>query len=628
MTDRGQVERAPDSSGGDKGRPIPNEQGLRALGDLMNQDQKRSPGTAPAEETTADGRDAEDTDRVANHDGLSALAESMRKAEARPARHSARKGKGRRRVWRGAVIGLVVLLVVVLGGAGYAYYLSHGLNRIDVKGLNQALNSGKEAGTENILMVGSTSRCALKVQNPAYGLCSEGVNGVNSDVIMILHVDPARHRLAILSLPRDLFVPNARSDGPNKIDAGLYQGISQVVATVQEDFGIPIQHTVSLNFDQFANVVDALGGIDMSFPMSVFDAESGLNVQAAACVHLNGTQALEVVRARHLQYQSAGTTTPYADYWPQETLSDLARIRRDHEFLRVLGAAVAKQGLGNPITDINLVNSVKADLSFDQSWSVGDMADLVLDFHSVSVNAVPQLTLPVSVVTDPDGQGGSLMYQGAAYGDAEFPSESQDQSAIDQLLGIDIQTDSMTGKPLPAPSSVTVSVTNGSGAYNQATDTASALAALGFHTVGVGDSQPVGDVSETVVYYRSTTAADEAAAEAVTRSLSGAVVMAYDPSMVDDGAQVTVVTGTQFAVNPPPTPSTSSSTGAAAPATTATTAPATTTPSTSDTSSTSTTSPTASDIEAPSPTTSKLEPWDPRACHPAASPTAPVPNQV
>ncbi len=78
-------------------------------------------------------------------------------------------------------------------GAGYAYYLTHDLNRIHVRGLVGALTSGKEAGTENILMVGSTSRCALTVQNAAYGLCSEGVNGVNSDVIMILHVDPAHH---------------------------------------------------------------------------------------------------------------------------------------------------------------------------------------------------------------------------------------------------------------------------------------------------------------------------------------------------------------------------------------------------------------------------------------------------
>ena len=213
-------------------------------------------------------------------------------------------------------------------------------------------------------------------------------------------------------IPRDLFIPNARSTGANKVDAGLFQGLTQLVAAIEEDFGIPIQHAVSLNFDQFANIVDALGGINMSFPMSVFDAESGLNVQAATCVHLNGTQALEVVRARHLQYDSGDRPVSYAEDWPQENLSDLARIRRDHEFLRVLGAAVAKQGLGNPITDLNLINSVKSDLTFDQSWSVNDMANLVLDFHSVNIGSVPQLTLPVQVVTDPDGAGGGLMYQG------------------------------------------------------------------------------------------------------------------------------------------------------------------------------------------------------------------------
>ena len=133
---------------------------------------------------------------------------------------------------------MVVLLVVVAGGAGYAYYLSHGLNRINVKGLNQALNSGKEAGTENILMVGSTSRCALKVQNPAYGLCSRGQRRQQRR-----DHDPARRPSppsAGHSLPPPRPVrTQCASDGPNKIDAGLYQGISQVVAAVQEDFGIP-----------------------------------------------------------------------------------------------------------------------------------------------------------------------------------------------------------------------------------------------------------------------------------------------------------------------------------------------------------------------------------------------------
>ncbi len=585
-----------------------NESGLRQLGDQLQGDsQATSEGTRARQDRPG---------AVANEAGLISLAEEMKRAGATRShrKKSATRSRRSRRIRRGVTIGLVVLLVIIAGGVGYAYYLTHGLHREDVKGLSTALTTGQEGGSENILMVGSTSRCALTVQNAAYGLCSEGVNGVNSDVIMILHADPTRHRLALLSIPRDLFIPNARSTGANKVDAGLFQGLSQLVAAIEEDFGIPIQHAVSLNFDQFANIVGALGGINMSFPISVYDAESGLNVQAATCVHLNGTQALAVVRARHLQYDS-GTTSRYAEDWPQESQSDLARIRRDHEFLRVLATAVAKQGLGDPISDINLINSVKSDLTFDQTWSVSDMANLVLAFHSMNIDSVPQLTLPVSVVSDPDGPSGSYEYLGSSYGDVEFPAQSQDQAAVDQVLGISGTTDSMTGTPLPATSSVTVSVMNGSGAYNQATDTASALAALGFKTAGIGDKSPVGDLAETVVYYGSLTPADEAAAQSVARSLTGAVTMAYDPSMVADGAQVTVVTGTQFAVNAP-TAAPAASTGASAASSPTTAAAPTTT----------TTSPSASNIQAPSPASTTLQPWDPRSCPAGATPTAPVPN--
>ncbi len=586
-------------------RSTASEQGLKELGDQL--EGSSAPGGAGSRSSRTS-----DTGPVANESGLTALGEQIRQADTRSNRRAARRGGHRHRLRNGIVISLAVLLVLVGAGAGYTYYLTHDLTRIKVNGLSSAFSAGQEVGSENILMVGSTSRCALKVQNLAYGLCSEGVNGVNSDVVMILHVDAATHHLALLSIPRDLFIPNARSTGANKVDAGLFEGISQLVAAIEEDFGIPIQHAVSLNFDQFANIVDALGGINMSFPESVFDAESGLNVQAATCVHLNGTQALEVVRARHLQYDAPGTTSTYAEAWPQENLSDLARIRRDHEFLRVLASAVAKRGLDDPLTDIDLINSVKADLTFDQSWSVNDMADLVIAFHAVDINSVPQLTLPVAVVTDPDGSGGGLMYEGGNYGDVEFPSQGEDQSVIDQVLGIGSSTDSMTGNPLPAPAAVKVSVMNGSGAYNQASDTASALSALGFDTVGVGDLTPTGDVAETVVYYGSKSAATEAAAERVARSMTGSVIMAYDPGQVADGAQVTVVTGTQFAVNPPATPVPTPSVGGS----TTTTAPTTTT----------TTASSSAAVAPPSPASTGLQPWDPRACPAGATPTAPVAN--
>ena len=99
--------------------------------------------------------------------------------------------------------------------------------------------------------------------------------------------------------------------------------------------------------------------------------------------------------------------------------------------------------------------------------------------------------------------------------------------------------------------------------------------------------------------------------------MTGSVIMAYDPSQVTDGAQVTVLTGTQFAVNAPPaTPSTTAGGSAGTP----TTAPAPTT--------TATTSPAAAAIAAPSPTTTGLQPWDPRACPAGATPTVPVANQT
>jgi LCP family protein required for cell wall assembly len=582
-----------------------NEEGLRQLSERMQAPPASTEGVAGP-----GGSDDPGPGRVANEAGLAALGEDMhRSAGSAGRRRSATRSRRQRLLRRGGLIALAAVLVVVVAAAGFAYYLTHDLHRVTVEGLNSALTTGQEAGTENILMVGSTSRCALAVQSESFGLCSQGVNGVNSDVIMILHADPTHHRLALLSIPRDLFIPNARSTGPNKIDAGLYQGLTQLVAGVEEDLGIPIQHAVSLNFDQFANIVDALGGINMSFPQSVYDAESGLNVQAASCVHLTGFQALAVVRARHLQYKGDSTTTD-ARYWTQEAQSDLARINRDHEFLRVLAAAVAKKGLDNPITDLGLINSLKADLTFDQSWGVHDMVNLVLDFHSIDINSVPQLTAPVAVVTDPDGAGGSYVYQGSPYGDVEFPAQPLDQSAVDQVLGVSSTTDTMTGTPLPAPSSVTVSVMNGTGAANQAATTAAALGALGFHTVGVGDVSAVGDLAETVVYYGKRSAATEAAAEAVARSMTGAVVMAYNPSQVADGAQVTVVTGTQFSVNAPAAPTSGgSSTTHVAP-------------------STPTTSPTSADIAAPSPVNPSLAPWDPRACAAGATPSAPVPNRT
>ena len=466
------------------------------------------------------------------------------------AAHAAPKKKRTRRrtaAWVGGTIALVLVLIAG-AAAGYGWYLNHEIHRIDLKNLTSAPVKGADAGTQNILMIGSTSRCALKVQNPAYGLCSQGVTGINSDVVMILHLNPATSTVSILSLPRDLFVPNARSDGANKIDAALFQGPDQLIAAIEEDYGIPIQHFVELNFDSFINVVNALGGIKMYFPEPVYDAYSGLNIQTTGCIALNGTQALQVVRARHLQYKGPGVTTTNPATGPKRPRAIWRGIRRDHEFLRVLAAAVKARGLSNPVTDQQLVSGVVGQLTVDSGFSAGAMISLVLGYHNVNVNSAPQLTLPVDVANFQQG----YEYQGANYGEIEFPSEPQDHGAVDQFLGLRANEDTYTGGALPAPAAVTVSVLNGSGAANQATDTAQGLQTLGFRIGTIGDSPPVGQEAETVVYYSAKTPAELAAAQVVANSLSGEVIMAEDPTQVKPGSQVTVVTGTDFSVNPPP----------------------------------------------------------------------------
>ncbi|HEV3266507.1 MAG TPA: LCP family protein [Acidimicrobiales bacterium] len=594
MASSGPVGPATDPTRQPRRGTTPNEEGLRALGSMIegNSVPGASAGSDPELPPDAGIGRAGGTKSTGTFDetGLKKLGDEIKNGH-KHKRHSHRATKPPKRYkkTKRVLLALVILIVASAGSiAGYAYYLNHELHRLDVKGLIDSPTTGADAGTENILMVGSTDRCALTVQNPAYGLCSQGVNGVNSDVIMILHLDPNKHTVSILSIPRDLFVPNARTTGANKIDAALYQGPSQLVAAINQDFGIPIQHYVVLNFDTFANVVNALGGVKMYFPMPVFDAYSGLNQQTTGCVALDGLHALQVVRARHLQYKGPGVTTTNPNYWPFENSSDLARIRRDHEFLRVMATAVAKNGLSNPITDTQLVNGVASQLSVDSKFSISDMINLVLNFHGVNAGTAPQYTLPVQV-----SQTGDYLYKGGSYGSIEFPAAAQDQQVIQQFLGINTTTDSMHGGKLPAPGSVTVSVMNGSGATNQATTTSAALGALGFTMTGVGDVTPVGSEAETVVYYAQMTPAAEAAAQLVASSISGAVIMAFDPTQVTSGAQVTVVTGTQFSVNPPAASGSATTVGTGASTTTSTTSGA---------------------FQAPSAAVTPLQPWDPRSC--------------
>jgi LCP family protein required for cell wall assembly len=555
-------------------------------------------------------------------------------------RKSAQRAQKSRRRWRialvvsGSIFGVVIL--VAAAGFGYLWYENHRIHRVHIKHLSAVESAGQQKDVENILLIGSTTRCGLAQQNKAFGLCDQGVTGVNSDVVMILHLDPDHHRASILSIPRDTLVPNARHDGLNKIDAALGDpdGPGQLIAAITDDFGIPIQHYVELNFDSFQGVVEALGGVKMYFPMPVYDLESSLYQPNAGCQALNGFQALAVVRARHLQYQPARDAGLPRYDWPYDPQSDLSRIRRDHEFLRVLASAVAHRGLGNFITDLSLINSIAGNLEVDQGFSATEMASLVLQFHGVDPNSVPQYTLPVVV----DGQG--YYYRGGGYGDVVFPIEPEDSQTVRQFLGTGSGTDA-SGGALPSPGSFTVAVENASGIYDNGSKTAAALEALGYDVTSVTNSYSGASTSETTVLYSDPSKLSDASQ--VLSSISGLAVLGYDPGIVlgatttatssspnaidvgtplpaSEAADVVVVVGSNFEVAVPASSTTTTVPGSS----TTSTSLAPANGSGSRESSTTTTVPSSiadnPNLVAPSSSTQSLEPWDPRSCTPSGGP--------
>ena len=540
------------------------------------------------------------TPPVPNRAGLEALGQAVEGRQG-GARHRQRVKRSPKKIVMVTLATVVVVIVAAV--AGDYWYINHLIHHVKITTITKTYNNA-----ENILLVGSTTRCGLKVQDAAYGLCSQGVTGVNSDVVMILHLNLTTNQVSILSLPRDLFVPNARKDGANKIDAALYNGPSQLVAAIQEDFGIPINHYVELNFDTFADVVNVLGGIKMYFPMEVFDAYSQLYVPHPGCIQLNGKRALEVVRARHLQIRFPGDSTDYRN-WPQEALSDLARIRRDHEFLKVLADAVKAKGIVNPLTDQRLATSVARYLTVDQGLTTSALLSLAEHFHGVSVGSVPELTVPVVLVQTPEG----YLYQGYYYGDVEFPIDPGVTQTVDRFLDLAPDINTMDGKPLPASSSITVSVLNGTGVPNQQHVVAAGLRRRGFVIRGVGTATPFGVREETVVYHANNSASSLAAAQTVLHTIEGPAVMAL--GRTTGGAEVTVLTGSDVSVLAPPhTTSTTTTTLKRKHHGTATTT--TTRPVTQIT----VVDPSAvkhdTDLSAPTDVTQALQLWDPRSCGP------------
>jgi LCP family protein required for cell wall assembly len=353
------------------------------------------------------------------------------------------KKKKAKRTWLDWVLltACVLVALALIGvGSGYFYvtYRFSQVTKVTVKHLKKA-----PVGLPfNVLLIGSDSRADASAADQAHFGNESTAGGQRSDVVKIVHIVPATGQVSILSIPRDTVVTVAGDTTDigkyNRINATYNDGPDQLVQTIENDFGIPIEHIVQINFEGFRGAVDAIGGINLDFPYPAKDTYTGLDITSPGCQHLDGGYALAVARSRHYQYEKDGE-------WIYDPTSDFGRIQRQNAFLKALiNQAESKY---NPLTLNAFIGSVVQGVTVDSTFSVSDLISLARQFHTFASNSLATATLPTY---------SEASREFASLGDVLYVQQPQATQVITQFLG---ETPDSAPTPPPGPDGVVPTTT-------------------------------------------------------------------------------------------------------------------------------------------------------------------------
>lgn len=304
--------------------------------------------------------------------------------------------------------------------------------------------------TLTFLLVGSDSREGLD------DLTNFGaVGGARGDVIMLVKLDSSTSDAQILSIPRDLWV-EIPGHGSNRINAAYaFGGPALMVDTIKRNLDISINHYVEIDFVGFIDMVDELGGIEISFPNAARDAKSGLDVPAGT-EKIDGKTALAYARSRSYQELQGGS-------WVSVDANDIGRTARQREVI----AAIAS-GLKSPtsITDAgDVANAMARHTTIDSALAEASVASLFWEFKGILTGDIQGVTLPVRITTI---EGKSVVVR-------------QEPDATEALA------DFRAGQQL-SEQPIRLQVLNGNGIAGAAGDMARTLEAEGFVVTSIGDA--------------------------------------------------------------------------------------------------------------------------------------------
>ncbi|WP_213814085.1 LCP family protein [Glaciihabitans sp. dw_435] len=408
-------------------------------------------------------------------------------------------------------ITLVVVVVLVTAG-GYVAYNYHRFTT-GVTHVNALVptKTDIDGDAQNILLVGDDHRPAgATAQELArIGTTLDG-GGTNTDTMIVLHIPADGSKATLISFPRDSWV-DIPGFGKNKLNAAFtlgsdagatVDGARLLIRVIQNMTGLTIDHYVRVSLLGFYNVVKALGPVQVCLTNAVDDPYSTIDLPAGVST-LSAKQALAFVRQRH------GLPG-----------GDLDRQVRQQYFLSVEARKILSAGtLLNPTKLQDVLDAVSSSIETDPDLNFIDLASKL---KNLGANKISSATIPISGTPTIDVNGTSLSV-------VKVDTAAM-KTFIANLIG---KPSAYTAAKAATPSSVTVSVLNGSSTNGAAGAASEALDALGFTTLAPASTD---GRTRTTIQYRP---GQESQAKALAAHLRGAQV-----EVSTNVTNVTVVLGT------------------------------------------------------------------------------------
>jgi polyisoprenyl-teichoic acid--peptidoglycan teichoic acid transferase len=228
--------------------------------------------------------------------------------------------------------------------------------------------------TRNIVLIGTDQRDLENVGR--------------TDTIMVLAIDSANNRAALISFPRDTYLPipgvgysrinMAYAYGEERKAGG---GLPLLISTIERNFGIPIERYVRIDFSGFEGVVDALGGVDVVVDCPLYDELIYRYFQVytlqPGTYRMNGQQALYYARSR-------------------KTTSDFDRARRQQRVLLAIRDRILD---GNLLPRIPALWLAMRNV-VDTNLGPGDITDLAKLGASLRGNDLRGMVIRYPLVRD------------------------------------------------------------------------------------------------------------------------------------------------------------------------------------------------------------------------------------